>query len=122
MAFTTLTMRRKGQTVVDTFGPNHCGLADRLVVTYECEITILAEALDSRGFMIDQLEINTAFQSIGKTSLSCELLSKEMARVVIEKLLKSTHIESILRVACTISPMPEASMTFVWQKHASVVR
>lgn len=49
-------MKRRGTIVIDTFGEFHCGLADRLIVNWECEITQLSEALDTRGFMIDQLE------------------------------------------------------------------
>lgn len=122
MAFTTLTMKRRGTTVIDTFGDFHCGLADRLIVNWECEITQLSESLDQRGFMIDQLDIVKTFASTTKTDLSCELLSRDMAKRVFAKLLESTAKESILRIACTISPMPEASMTFVWQKYATVVK
>lgn len=123
MAFTTLTMNRTGRVCIETFGPNHCGLKDRIIVDYRCEVTILSEFLDDQGFMIDQLKIAAAFESLKRTDLSCELLSRDMARRVFKMLLGTPGgEEKILRIACTISPMPEASMTFVWQKYQVCVK
>lgn len=122
MAFTTLTMSRHGQFNVTLTGQNHCGLKRTNVFQYHCEITVLSESVDYRGFMIDQLEVAAVFDAITTTDLSCEQLAQHAARRVFSKLLSGTEKENILRIACTISPMPQASMTFTWQKYQVCVR
>jgi len=109
-------MDRRGQFNVETYGKNHCGIVRHLDIQYRmlCQCTT---KLDGRGFLFDQINVDNYFQSIHKTSLSCERLTMRCVR----DLLKSIRLEnpgcSINRMKLTLSPAPFlASMTYHWHK------
>ena len=75
------------QRAVDTFsieveGPYHCGPDNTSPKSFDYEITIeyLNDALDERGFVLDNLAFREYFAGLKRTSLSCELLCCKCAR------------------------------------------
>lgn len=70
---------RKGNFTVKLLpNSNHCGIKLGMNnFDYEVQIMVDDNYLDSRGFILDNGSIDEYFQNIGKTPLSCELLSRE---------------------------------------------
>ncbi len=108
----SLTLERSGTFTIHTYGNNHCGTLSNLKINYklicECE-----SKLDTRGFLFDQLRIDTFLKSITSTSNSCESLTIDS----LIDLLAMIQVENpnciIKKASLTLSPEPfAASMTY----------
>jgi hypothetical protein len=66
-------LTRSGQFTIETRGAYHCTTESRPALRYEVRAS--GDSLDSRGFLLDQLDIPKYFDSIRETSDSCELLA-----------------------------------------------
>lgn len=112
----TLTMDRRGKFTVETFGRNHCGVVRFLDIQYRmiCQCT---PKLDGRGFLFDQINVDNYFQSIRKTSLSCERLTMRCVKQLLNAIRMENPGCTINRMKLSLSPAPfMASMTYVWHK------
>lgn len=111
----TLEMDRSGEFDIKTYGNNHCGTDDAFKIRYHLKC-LCSSKLDQRGFLFDQLNIQQFFESIQKTSLSCEQLTE----VCLEQLLEHIMVENpgcqIFRMELALSPAPYmASMVHAWE-------
>jgi hypothetical protein len=104
-----LTLHRQGKFTLDTVpGTDHCGTMSRLTVAYETRI-VCAPRLDSRGFLVDQVNVDRFFQRQGKTSLSCERLAMDLAAKLHASLVKENPAVTIRTMDLTLSPEPFAA-------------
>lgn len=111
----TLTLRREGKFWMTASGPNHCGSypdGQELQIDYlllvECQAS-----LDQRGFLFDQLSVKEYFESINRSTLSCEKLVMRCARDLVKMILKENPDCKLNSVHLTLSPDPfEASMSY----------
>lgn len=64
---------------VEVTGPYHCGPDDTSPRQFKFEVTIEYpdDALDEKGFLLDNLTFKQYFNSLGVTDLSCELLCRK---------------------------------------------
>jgi hypothetical protein len=109
-----LTMDRSGEFWVQTYGRNHCGLDKDLQVRYRmlCECST---KLDARGFLFDQINVDAYFQSIKRSSLSCERLTMRSVKELVKAIKQENPVCCIHRMELTLSPAPfKASMTYRW--------
>ena len=109
-----LTMDRSGEFHIKTYGPNHCGISNNVAVKYmmNCEC---AAHLDSRGFLFEQLNVDSYFQSLRKTKMSCEKLTISCVKDLIKMIRAENHTCHILRMELTLSPAPfAAAMKYTW--------
>jgi len=84
-------------------GTKHCGINDeRCKLRYMVDIDYTSDALDSNGFLLDNLDFRTYFASLGPVTISCELLARSVARHYLDEL--HTRIGSVTRVAVRIYP------------------
>src|SRR4051812_42915223 len=69
----------KGSFTCGISGLYHCGPDDTSPkrFDYEVELRYPATALDERGFLLDNLDFRHYFESLGASSVSCELLAKQ---------------------------------------------
>lgn len=110
-----LTMNRNGEFRIYAYGPNHCGVANDIKVTYhmvcECDTR-----LDKRGFLFDQVCIDNYFQGIKRTKLSCERLAIRSLKDLRLQIVRENPLCVIRSLQLTLSPEPfKASMTHTWQ-------
>ena len=73
--------RAHGDFTIAVSGPFHCGPdhTSPKQFTYEVELHYPADALDSNGFLLDNLTFKQYFHDLGCTSLSCEKLARKAA-------------------------------------------
>lgn len=67
-------------------GSNHCGRKNTLGKNrfkYEVSLRVKDSELDERGFVLAQEDLAKVFESLKKTSLSCELLAMMFAREIV---------------------------------------
>lgn len=105
-----LTINKSGQFVVKTFGPNHCGTQPVQSIRFSVRIKADGADLDARGFLFDQLEIQTYFDSIHRTSLSCERLAEASIaslRRLVTRENSRLHVEYVY---VSLSPDPYTAM------------
>jgi hypothetical protein len=115
----TFTMNRRGEFRIETFGDSHCGTLKDLGVQYEAKIQCTTK-LDGRGFLFDQINIDNFFQTIKRTSLSCERLCEDCANKLAALIQKDNPQCEVLSLELTLSPQPyAASMTLAWSKKDS---
>lgn len=68
-------------------GTNHCGIDERRGHFKFCvDINYLDGALDSHGFLLDNLAFQEYFDSLGPISLSCEQLSQNACNYFLSQL------------------------------------
>lgn len=71
--------------------------------------------LDPRGFLFDQISVHNFFQGIKKTKLSCERLTVQFIKKMVQAIKLENPSCEIQRVKLTLSPAPFlASMTYSW--------
>lgn len=70
-----------GSFSVHVLGENHCGPDHNSPKSFPFSVCIEypVEALDARGFLLDNLHFRSYFDGIGQTDLSCELLARKCA-------------------------------------------
>lgn len=107
-------MNRSGEFKVRTTGDRHCGtltnqkLPIRYALHCECEVT-----LDKRGFLFDQISVEGFFQSLRRTTLSCELLTISCAKKLVKIIRTENPGCKIRNMQLTLSPFPyAANMTY----------
>jgi hypothetical protein len=111
----TLTMNRKGAFTIRTFGPNHCGTLPVLDVRYVVEVECDA-VVDGRGFLFDQLMVDSFFKGIKRSSLSCEKLAMFCAEGLVKAIRRENPGVNVRSVKMTLSPQPfAAGMTYAWK-------
>lgn len=106
-----LKMVRSGEFDIHTYGENHCGTAEEFKIRYHliCECS---PKLDKRGFLFDQINIQSYFESIKRTQLSCERLTVVCLEQLLEHILSENPACQIYKMELTLSPEPFlASMT-----------
>jgi hypothetical protein len=101
----SLKMVRSGEFDIHTYGDNHCGTAEEFKIRYHliCECS---PVLDNRGFLFDQLNIQSYFESIKRTQLSCERLTVVCLEQLLEHILTENPTCEIRRMELTLSPEP----------------
>lgn len=104
----TMTINRSGQFHIETFGQNHCGTSDQFDVRYHINV-VASQQLDQRGFLFDQLNIQSFFDSIEKTELSCEQLTQACLTQLVSHILVENPTCQIYRMTLTLSPAPYAA-------------
>jgi hypothetical protein len=70
-----------GEFDVYVVGENHCGPNHESPKSfnYEVEVRYPLDALDERGFLLDNLSFQEYFEALHQTSYSCELLATHAA-------------------------------------------
>ena len=118
----TLTMKRKGDFTVTTYGKNHCGTTEKLDIKYELTVEC-SVSLDDRGFLFDQVNVDKFFKQIRMTKLSCEQFSIQCARKL-WRLIKDENAGcEIHDMKLTLSPAPfAASMEFCYNSKRDGVK
>lgn len=110
----TLEMIRSGEFDIKTYGANHCGVSDAFKIRYHLRCVCSAK-LDGRGFLFDQLNIQSFFEDIKRTSLSCEQLTEACLEQLLGHILVENPGCQIFRMELTLSPEPfMASMIHAW--------
>lgn len=111
----TMEMMRGGDFDLHTYGDSHCGTAEEFKVRYNLKC-LCSPVLDSRGFLFDQLNIQSFFESIQKTSLSCEQLTIVCLEQLLDHILAENPTCQIHTMELTLSPAPYlASMKHTWE-------
>jgi hypothetical protein len=112
----TLTMNREGLFSIRATGPNHCGTQELLGLRYSVKVECAA-TVDARGFLFDQINIDSFFQKIKATQLSCEQFAIDCSRKLWKTIMKENPDCIIRRLEVTLSPEPfAASMTFCFDR------
>lgn len=112
---TTLTMARQGIFHIHTFGNSHCGIGKEMDVKYAAVIKCGA-VTDHRGFLFDQISVDGYFQSIKRTSLSCEKLAMRCTEGLVAMIRKENPGAVVHELELTLSPAPfAAAMTYSWK-------
>lgn len=109
-----LTMDRSGEFKIKATGDHHCGTEEDLYIRYNmiCECTVKT---DHRGFLFDQVNVDNFFQSIKRSTLSCEKLTIQCAKKLLKLIAAENPVCEILRMELTLAPKPyAASMTYAW--------
>jgi len=107
----TLEMVRSGEFPIRTYGNSHCGTASAFKIRYHLKC-VCSPKLDHRGFLFDQLNIQSYFESIQRTHLSCERLTEVCLQQLLEHILVENPSCQIYSMQLTLSPEPYlASMT-----------
>lgn len=111
----TLEMTRGGEFNIHTYGNNHCGVDEEFKIRYHLKCRC-SPKLDRRGFLFDQLNVQSFFESIKKTKLSCEQLTVQCLEQLLEHILAENPGCQIYGMELTLSPAPfMASMTHAWE-------
>lgn len=113
VALSTFTLRRTGAFTQHTHGATHCGTSNVLAVRYVLSVTCTVDSLDSRGFLFDQMNVDSFFQHAKSTALSCENLTVFYGREIYKLIIRENPSCRIKRFALTLSPAPHAAeLTF----------
>lgn len=108
----TLTMRRKGEFTVSTFGANPCGTEPHQVVKYRLTC-VCTTKLDARGFLFDQMAVQQFFDEIAETDMSCEELVEEAVKGIVSRVDEENPTCLVKKIRLTLSPAPHvSSMTY----------
>jgi len=108
-ACSALTLNRQGKFTISTVpGSNHCGTMSRLTVQYTARI-VCAPKLDSRGFLVDQVNVDRFFQAQKVTALSCEEFAMDLARKLYVAISRENPEIKIRNMDLTLSPEPFAA-------------
>ncbi len=109
-----ITMRRNGEFRVLATGPSHCGITEDLTIRYDMTAEC-GPKLDRRGFLFDQVNVDNYFQSIKRTTRSCERLTQFCLNSLKEIILRENPDCQIFRLSLTLTPAPyKAAMTYSW--------
>lgn len=107
-----LTMNRTGEFQIVATGQNHCGIAEKLKIKYAMVCDCLP-TLDTRGFLFDQLNIDSYFQNLKRSKVSCEKLVMKCVADLHKLILKENPGCRITRIQLMLSPAPHAAtMTY----------
>lgn len=117
-AGSSLTMTREGEFSIVVAGNNHCGAVPAgttLRIRYKA-IVKCAATLDNRGFLFDQMKVDSFFQSMKRTTLSCEALTIRSANDLVAVMQEENPGVKIHAMDLTLSPQPfVAGMTYTWK-------
>lgn len=118
----SLKMDRFGEFRVQATGPSHCGVDENLTIQYRM-VCLCDNNLDKRGFLFDQLNVDSYFQGISTTTLSCEQLCVKCGHELIQRIKEENPGCVIRKLTLTLSPNPyKASMTFDWETKSTKKR
>src|SRR5579863_1463401 len=72
----------QGKFTIDVTGPYHCGPDHTTPKTFDFEVALRyhEDALDERGFLIDNTHFRQYFNALGTTDLSCERLVRKASQ------------------------------------------
>jgi hypothetical protein len=116
----SLKMDRDGEFRLRATGPSHCGVDENLTIRYHM-VCLCDNKLDGRGFLFDQLNVDSYFQGIRTTTLSCEQLCVQCGKELISRIKVENPGCVIRKMTLTLAPAPyKASMTFDWEDTKSV--
>lgn len=115
----TLTLRRRGQFTLETYGDNHCGLDENQKIKYMVTVVCKAEpSLDDRDYLFEQRSIDEFFMDlshIGAIDSSCERLAINSAHGLLAKIKHENPRCKVLSIEVELSAKPyAASMTYMW--------
>lgn len=114
---TYLTIKRSGQFLVRTIGANHCGTNNLLTMKYTLIAKCKADSLDERGFLFDQLKIDSFLKSQVETPLSCEQYAIHLSRQLFKQIRAENPKCMPELLSLTLSPAPyQAELIFEWIK------
>lgn len=109
-----MIMQRTGTFMIEVSGPNHCGTHDHHEQMKYHMIATCSPHFDKRGFLFDQLSIDNYFQSIKKTTKSCEQLTVDCCSQLLklirdEALAHGNQKCPVLHIKLSLSPNPFAA-------------
>ena len=114
MAIEKLTIVRSGQFHIHTYGSHHCGTGESFDIRYHLT-AICSPKLDKRGFEFDQVNIDKFFQTVKRTSMSCEKLTETLLGKLRRHILQENPLCLIHNMELSLSPQPfMASMGATW--------
>jgi len=120
LALRSFTLQRAGISNFIVTGGNHCGPASQLInvtggkkaipVRWDMTVTC-APRLDDRGFLFDQAMVGVYMDRIAErgTSLSCELLARHVAELLLGKIAKDVPTCDVTALSLVFSPAPYAA-------------
>ena len=110
----TLTLDRSGEFSILTTGDSHCGTFTNQHLTVKYHVVCCCEnILDNRGFLFEQVGVDTFFKNMKRTTLSCERLTISCCRKLVSLIRKDNPVCRIRSIKLTLSPFPPAaSMTY----------
>lgn len=89
----TYRLQRRGYFVTRfTTTPNQCGAEGNQLYRFQCSI-LSGSRLDSRGFVIDNLEVQAYFDrtySVSQPALSCEQIAQRACKALAAAILKAS--------------------------------
>lgn len=105
------TLHRHGGFLLQQKGKNHCGIKKphcAIDVLYEVWIVCDKRSIDSRGFIVDQINIHNYFKQIGSSSLSCERLAVHAVFDIYHMIQQENQegCEFLKKIAVKIAPGP----------------
>lgn len=118
----TLTLRRTGEFNLRVAGDHHCGVVPLhqtepiILIKYEFS-AVCSTVLDHRGFLFEQRNVDAYFQSLRRTTRSCEQLVQGCLRALLGRIMGENPSCHIIAASLTLSPAPHAaSMTYDWSE------
>lgn len=116
----SFTLDRAGLSNFIVSGANHCGPASALVnmtggrkaIPVRWRLIVTCEPrLDDRGFLFDQAMVGVYMDRIAErgTSLSCELLARHVAELILGKIAHDVPTCDVKTLAMEFSPAPYAA-------------
>jgi hypothetical protein len=122
----TITLQRTGTIKVRVAGKNHCGAESAVVdgmvaVRYTAVLTVDADGLDERGFLVDQERLHQVMVDIGMDPVPwhepCELLAFVWGKRLLTWISVENTRCNIRAFDLTLSPHPNAgSFTAHWEQ------
>jgi len=121
----SMTLNRKGSfTIHVADNAPHCGITSNGTVGLNYDLTVVCgkDSLDSRGFLFNQAEFDAWLQRVGNATaiapvkVSCEVYTRELARLAFRQIKKENPRCDVLSIRLTLAPSALASMTFEWSK------
>lgn len=111
----SMTIDRMGDMKIRvTPGSNHCGAADgvrpdgTINLRYALRVRC-APQTDERGFLFDQAAVDRWLRAVAEekpTSLSCELLARDLAERFMSKLVRERPTCALQYVSLRLAPFP----------------
>jgi len=110
----TLTLDRQGDFKIFTTGDSHCGTLTNDFLPIKYRVTCICEnILDKRGFLFEQVGVDSFFKGMKRTHLSCERLTISCCKKLVSLIRKDNPVCRIRSIELTLSPWPyQASMTY----------
>lgn len=110
----TLTLNRQGEFQILTLGDSHCGTMTNQKLPVKYTVKCVCETdLDNRGFLFEQVGVDTFFKNLKWTRMSCEKLTMACAEKLVTLIRKDNPKCRVRSIEVTLSPSPfQAAVTY----------